>query len=103
MPNLLMHQADAYVPRFKVENTLRFRRPFMLGERFHLASQNLCFLGSQTSTLLRPRFAYALLLRISGGNWRKGKRPVRVCEQLEQYSDQENRRACDGHQKMILK
>ena len=39
MPNLLMHQADAYVPRFKVENTLRFRRPFMLGERFHLASQ----------------------------------------------------------------
>jgi len=28
---------------YKVEKTLRFRRPFMLGERFHLASQTSIF------------------------------------------------------------
>ena len=44
---------------WSVLDGLRFRRPYMISPRFHLASQTLVFLGLS----LRPGFNHALLWR----------------------------------------
>ena len=39
----LRYEKIAEVSRYRHAQALRFRRPFMLGERFHLASQTSVF------------------------------------------------------------